>query len=99
MNNIISPIITEKAMAEAAKGKFTFAVNKAATKDNIKKEIGAAFNVTVIGVQTIIAKGKRKKIGKKRTEVKDSAWKRAVVTLKNGEKIDMFEAAGTSAEK
>src|SRR5579862_1642048 len=92
-NILIAPIITEKAMSEAGKGKFTFAVQKAASKNAIRNAIAKVFNVTVTGVQTTTVKGKRKKIGQKRTEVNDSVWKKAIVTLKKGEKIAIFEAA------
>ena len=96
---IIRPVITEKAMAAAAKGKFTFAVQKSASKEAIKRAIGNSFHVTVTGVQTTVIKGKRKRVGQRRTEVTDTVWKRAVVTLKKGEKLDMFEAAGGEAAK
>ena len=97
-NVIVGPIITEKAMKEAGRGKFTFSVLRSANKTVIGKAVSAAFNVHVTAIQTVMVKGKRKRVGKKRTEVRDAVWKRAIVTLKKGEKIDIFEAAGTSTE-
>jgi large subunit ribosomal protein L23 len=96
---IIRPIITEKSMQEAEKGKFTFQVQKTATKTNIKKAIEGQFSVNVIGLSTITVKGKRKRIGARRTEVKDSIIKKAIATLKSGQKIDLFEMIGQEEEE
>jgi large subunit ribosomal protein L23 len=94
MNTIISPIITEKSMNEAGKGKFTFKVGKSANKQTIKKVIEEKFKVNVTGVSTINVKGKVKRTGKKRMENMTSGYKKAVVSLKAGQKIDLFEVGG-----
>ena len=90
---IIGPIISEKSMSEAGKGKFTFAVARTADKTAVKKAVNIAFKVNVVSVQTTLQKGKRRRSGAKRTLVPGSVWKKAVIMLKPGEKIDIFAAA------
>lgn len=99
MNLIISPLITEKSMQDAQNSKFTFRVLKEANKTEIKKEIEKRFNVSVTHVSTNILKGKSVRTGARRTEKKLSSWKKAIVTLKNGEKIGMFELGGEDSAK
>jgi len=94
MDIIISPIVTEKSMNDAAKGKFTFKVHKQAEKAQIKKIIESKFKVDVIGVATITVKGKMKKTGKKRMDEQTQGYKKAIVSLKAGQKIDLFEVGG-----
>lgn len=95
MNIIIRPIITEKAINEVSKGKFTFEVEKNADKNNIKKAIEDKFKVNVEKVYTTIVKAKKIRTGRKRIEIAKSAWKKAVVKLKTGQKIDLFEVGGS----
>lgn len=85
------PIITEKTMLLAQKGKFTFEVDNNATKQNIKKLIQDNFKVDVVEIQTTVLKGKTRRFGKKRQPVKLTDSKKAVITLKKGQKIDYFE--------
>ncbi len=94
MNVIISPLITEKSMKDAGEGKFSFRVYKPANKNEIKKAIEKNFNVNVIGISTNILKGKKIRVGSRRTEVKVSDWKKAIVTVKKGQKIGLFELGG-----
>ncbi len=91
-NTIISPMITEKSMDNVAKSKFTFKVNKNASKNQIKKTVEKKFKVNVIRIMISNVKGKSKRFGKRRTEVKMANWKKATVELKKGQKIDLFEA-------
>ncbi len=97
--NIISPMITEKSMADATLSKFTFKVSKSANKAEIKKEVEGKFNVHVTNVSTSILKGKSIRVGARRTEKKLDATKKAVVTLKSGEKIGLFELGGEEDKK
>lgn len=102
MNNqpvIISPIITEKAMKASEGSKYSFLVTKTASKTAIKIAVRSMFKVNVIDVQTNIVKGKQKRAGTRRIEVTESAWKKAIVQLKKGEKISLFEPTGTEEEK
>ncbi len=96
MITLLKPIITEQSLKSAALGKFTFMVAKAANKIQISQEIAAQFKVHVLDIKTLIVKGKTKRTGRKRQIVKSPDWKKAVVTLKSGEKIDLFEVGGTT---
>jgi large subunit ribosomal protein L23 len=93
-NVIISPIISEKSMNEAGKGKFTFRVKNFADKKAIRKEVEERFKVNVLKVSTITIKGRTARAGTRRTEVKKPAFKKAVLTLRAGEKIALFDTAG-----
>jgi large subunit ribosomal protein L23 len=92
MNDIlIRPIISEKSMNEAAKGRFTFEVFKFANKPEIALAVKQAFKVNPIKVQTISVKGKTKRSAKTRKVNRASDWKKAIIQLKAGEKIDLFD--------
>lgn len=91
---IKKPLKTEKSMALAAKGVFTFLVDLNAAKNDIRKAIEKEFNVHVVSVKTIVTKGKVKNAGRKRRKIKNSDQKKALIKLKAGEKIDLFEAGG-----
>lgn len=99
MSVIISPLITEKSMKDAADGKFSFKVLKSANKNDIKKRVEKNFNVNVTHVSTSILKGKKTRVGTRRTERKVSDWKKAVVTVKKGQKIGLFELGGDKDSK
>jgi large subunit ribosomal protein L23 len=83
------PIITEKAMGESAFGRYTFKVSNNASKPEIKKEVENIFKVEVLKVNIMNYSGKKRVRG--RTKGKTSSWKKAVITLKKGDKIDLFE--------
>lgn len=85
------PVITEKSMEAAKKGKFSFLVARDADKDIIKKAVEDQFKVEVISVETTVQKGKTKRVGMRRMEKTMTPIKKAVVTLKEGQKIDMFD--------
>lgn len=91
MDIIISPVITEKSMAQAALGKYTFKVDIKANKNAIKHAIEKNFNVSVTGVSTITIKGRSARVGQRRIEKKLSPFKKAIVALRPGEKIGLFE--------
>lgn len=86
----IKPILTEKSLGEAKKGQFTFLVDRLMTKFDIKNLIEKAFDVNVLKVRTINMKGGIKKNVRGKIVTK-KAVKKAVVTLKAGEKIGIFE--------
>ena len=88
---LIRPIITEKSMAAANRGRFTFHVVSEAGKFAIKKAVEDQFTVHVVSVRTISVHGKTVRAAKKRQVVKTSSWKKAIVALREGEKIDLFE--------
>lgn len=92
MNQIlIKPIITEKSMREATIGRFTFEVNVDSNKAEISAAVATAFKVNPTSVQTVTIPARAKRVGKKRMELKSSKRKKAIVTLKTGEKIDLFD--------
>ncbi|HZE87514.1 MAG TPA: 50S ribosomal protein L23 [Methylomirabilota bacterium] len=100
MNSIIvKPLITEASMKAVDAGKFSFVVVKHADKEMIKKVVNELFNVHVVSVATSVLKGRTKRVGKRRTEIKDAAWKKAIVTLTKGEKISWFEPGGGEEPK
>ncbi len=88
---IKKPHITEKSMADVKQGKFTFIVAKDANKDEIRRTIENQFKVNVIKIVTTVQKGKTKRVGVRRAEKSLTAVKKAIVTLKSGQKIDMFD--------
>ena len=90
---LIKPLITEKADGLSDKiGHYTFIVNKRANKLEIKKEIEQMYSVSVSSVNTMIMPGKSKSRNTKSGLVKGrvSSFKKAVVTLADGELIDFF---------
>ena len=93
MSSIIKPIVTEKATLLTEKlNRYSFKVNKDANKIQIKKAVEAAYNVTVVDVNTSIVRGKNKTRYTKAGIIKGatSDYKKAVVTLKEGDLIDFY---------
>jgi len=86
---ILKPIVTEKSMNLLADNKYTFLVDKKANKSEIKSAIENIFKVKVQSVNTMNIKGKPKRMG--RYEGKKPDRKKAVVTLKAGQKIRIFD--------
>ena len=76
---IIKPIITEKSNVEMQAGKYTFEVNKKATKVDVKRAVEKLFNVKVLKVNTINVSGKEKRVG--RNIGKTADWKKALVSI------------------
>lgn len=87
---ILKPIITEESMDNMADGKYTFMVDKRATKSDIKSAIEKVFNVEVKKVNTINMYGKEKRMG---VHIgRRPSWKKAIVTLtEDSEGIEFFE--------
>ena len=86
---LIRPIVTEKSTALMEQGKYTFRVPLAATKIQIRQAVEQIFKVKVQAGNTRRSEGKLKRMG--RTQGRRSDWKKAVVTLKPGEAIELFE--------
>ncbi|MBP7205472.1 MAG: 50S ribosomal protein L23 [Candidatus Cloacimonetes bacterium] len=90
-NIVISPIITEKSSTQAqTTNTYTFKVSINANKIEIKHAIEKIFSVKVLDVNTIRMLGKPKRLG--RYSGKRPDWKKAIVTLREGDKIADFEA-------
>lgn len=85
---LLKPIITEKTTMLMSDGKYTFKVPLHANKIEIRKAVESVFNVKVKSVATIRVLGKVKRMGK--FEGKRSDYKKAVVTLQEGETIEFF---------
>ena len=84
---IIEPIITEKSNDGLQEGKYTFKVNKKATKIEIKDAVEKTFGVKVESINTLITKPKAKRVGKYAGQRK--TYKKAIITLCDGSKIEM----------
>jgi large subunit ribosomal protein L23 len=84
-----SPRVSEKAAILASKGTYVFNVPVTAEKIEIRKAVEAMYNVHVERVNTVRGIGKVVRRG--RTEGRRNNWKKALVTLKKGEKIDLYE--------
>ena len=84
------PIVSEKsaALAEVA-GKYAFEVAIQANKHEIRQAVQALFNVKVTAVRTMVMHGKVKR--RAQSELKQPNWKKALVTLAEGQKIDHFQ--------
>ncbi len=85
------PLITEKYTALQAQGKYVFELAEGATKPQIKEAVEKAFNVKVTTVNVMVVPGRRRRMA--RHKVTGRSWKKAVVTLKPGDKIELFEGA------
>jgi len=83
------PLITEKATIMKERNKYAFEVMNEANKRQIKEAVEAAFKVNVVKVTVMNVPGKMRRIGRQPTLTQ--AWKKAVVTLAPGEKIEFFE--------
>ena len=83
------PLITEKYTALQAQGKYAFEVAGEASKPQIKQAVEKAFKVEVTAVNMMIVPGKRRRLGQR--QLPAHPWKKAVVTLKPGGKIELFE--------
>ena len=86
-DKIISPIVTEKSTNLSEQNKIIFKVPTKANKKNLKKNIEKIFKVNVIKIN-IINKQNRKKLTRGR-KVKVSGYKKAIITLKKGQSIDL----------
>ena len=85
--DIISyPLITEKSTGQAEKGKSAFRVHPKATKGDIKLAVEKAFNVNVVKINTLNVSGRIKRVRYQPGYTAD--WKKAIVTLKSGQKIE-----------
>ena len=88
---IVAPVITEKSMVGTAIQQYAFEVHSRASKTQIKSAIHEIFKVDVIKINTINVGGKAKNFARRgvRTSGKQSDWKKAIVTLAPGQKIEL----------
>ena len=86
-DTIIAPVITEKATLASEHGKVVFVVAREATKSQVKAAVEALFKVKVASVNTLVRKGKNKRF--RGIAGRQSDTKRAIVTLADGQMIDV----------
>lgn len=86
------PVVTEKATQGSALGRYVFEVDLKATKSAITKAIEETFGVKVKKVRTTTVRGKARRSGRYRRPIKETDWKKAIVELAEGQKIDIFES-------
>ena len=94
---IVKPIVTEKSNDGVQSGKYTFKVNKKATKVDIKRACEKLFGVKVLSVNTVTCKGKTVRRG--RTVGKTSDWKKAIVTIDTNPAEQSYMTKGNKAQK
>lgn len=88
---IKKPLVSEKSMGAVEDGRYTFIVDRTASKHQIKKAVETIFSVNVIGVRTATLKKKRKRLPSRKM-VRPAPVKKAIVELKKGEKLDIYES-------
>ncbi len=87
---LVRPLITEQSsVMQAEQNKYTFEVHKSATKIDIRNAVEQMFDVSVKSVRTMNCLGKERRVGRNTGRRRD--WKKAIVTLHEGEMIDMYE--------
>ena len=84
---LLSPLVTEKATLMSEKGQYAFRVAIDATKPEIKQAVEGLFGVSVVDVNTLVVKGKSKRF--KGRPGQRSDWKKAMVRLAEGQRIDL----------
>lgn len=87
---IVRPLITEKNTILMETNQYSFEVLRDASKPEIKQAIETIFNVTVTKVNTLNVRGKMRRRGRETGYTRD--WKKAIVTLADGDRIEIFES-------
>jgi large subunit ribosomal protein L23 len=93
---VISPVVSEKSYALIAQNKYTFRVHPDAHKTQIRQAVEEIFDVTVTDVRTMKMKPKPKRRGW--TPGRTRGWKKAIVELAPGNRIELFEGAAIEQE-
>ena len=88
---LLKPVISEKSVMETERNNYTFAVAKDANKFQIKAAVEEQFKVDVLGVRVLSVKPKQKRRGRRQMGTVPG-WRKAVVTIAAGQKIELFEA-------
>jgi large subunit ribosomal protein L23 len=83
------PLITEKSTELQVQSKYAFEIGTGANKPMIKEAVEKAFKVKVTGVNVITMPGKTRRVGRRLIQTRP--WKKAIVTLQAGDKIEFFE--------
>ncbi len=93
MKGNIKPLITEKTLEMAKKNWYTFVVPVEENKNELRGLIEKTFNVQVLDTKTAVVKGKSRRSLKSRKVRRLPDWKKLMVLIKEGQKIDLFEQA------
>ena len=88
---LIRPVVSEKSYHQVTENRYTFRVHKDAHKTQIRQAVEELFDVTVVGVNVVKVPAKPKRRGLYRGT--RPGWKKAIVELKAGDKIEIFEGA------
>jgi large subunit ribosomal protein L23 len=88
---LIKPVVSEKSYHQVTENRYTFRVHKDAHKTQIRQAVEELFDVTVVGVNVVKVPPKPKRRGLYRGT--RPGWKKAIVELKAGDKIEIFEGA------
>ena len=88
-NVIIRPVVSERSFDLMEQGKYTFEVAKTAPKEEIAAAVEKLFGVHVVKVNTMHVRGKKKRL-RYSTPGTTRSWKKAIVTLAEGESIEIF---------
>jgi large subunit ribosomal protein L23 len=91
---IIEPIVSEKSYALMADGKYTFRVDDRAHKTQIRRAVEEIFDVEVVEVRTLSVRSKPKRRALHRGRTR--SWKKAIVQLAPGDRIELFEGAAVA---
>jgi len=91
-NVVVKPVVTEKTMALELERKYAFRVNMKASKGAVANEINRLYGVDVEKVRTMIMPGKKRRVLGTRKFTKTQKWKKAIVTVKEGQKIELIGA-------
>jgi large subunit ribosomal protein L23 len=83
------PLITEKNTELQLQNKYAFEIAEGANKPMVRQAVEKAFKVKVTGVNVITMQGKTRRVG--RRQIQTRSWKKAIVTLRSGDKIEFFE--------
>lgn len=93
LSNVIEkPIITEKGVKLTEMDRYAFVVNKKASKGAIAIAVKEMFDVDAIDVRTMIMPGKKRRIRGTQKFIKTKSFKKAIVTVKEGQKIELFSS-------
>lgn len=88
---ILQPVVSEKSYEKSESAIYTFRVGRAANKIQVKKDVEKRFKVKVTKVNIINCRGKRMLDARRRISGQRKGYKKAVVTLKSGDTIDLFK--------
>ena len=94
MKTNLKPAITETTMKLAKEDWYTLAAPLDKTKTQLREEVEKAFNVNVLDIKTAVVKGKIKRSPTTRKKRKTSNWKKVIVKLVKGQKIEFFDVGG-----